>query len=239
MKILITICARGGSKGVPKKNIRLLNGKPLLAYSIEMAVKFSETFPSDIALSTDDDEIKSVALAYGLKTDYTRPDHFANDVAGKVETIEHLLHYEENRLKVKYDYVLDLDVSAPMRTIEDLLEAFKLLFEDQEAYNLFSVSHPHKNPYFNMVELAGDGYYKLVKPSGKNLLTRQSAPKVYDINASFYFYRRVFFENQFKSVLTEKALAYVVNHMSFDIDETIDFEIMEFLISNNKMDFIL
>jgi CMP-N,N'-diacetyllegionaminic acid synthase len=239
MNILITICARGGSKGVPRKNIRLLNGKPLIAYSIEIAKKFSQKFASSIALSTDDEEIKIVAEQFGVKTDYYRPDRFSNDVAGKVETIEHLLLYEEEKARLTYDYILDLDVSAPMRTLDDLFEAFELLIANNDAYNLFSVSPPHKNPYFNMVELSDEGYYKLVKPSGKNLLTRQSAPKVYDINASFYFYRRTFFDRKFKSVLTEKAMAYVVNHMSFDIDETIDFEIMEFLVTNNKLDFKL
>ncbi len=207
MNILITLCARGGSKGVPGKNIKLLNGKPLIAYSIEAAQGFANHYAADIALSTDDQGIKTVALQYGIKSEYQRPVMLAGDTAGKVETIADLLQYEENLTGKKYDFVVDLDVSAPLRTVDDLLSAFKLIQEDQNAYNLFSVSPPHKNPYFNMVELAADGYYKLVKKIDGVVLTRQSAPKVYDLNASFYFYRRNFFDQGFKSVLTDKALA--------------------------------
>lgn len=239
MNILITLCARGGSKGVPGKNIKPLNGKPLIAYSIEAAQGFANHYGADIALSTDDQGIKSVALQYGIKSEYQRPDMLAGDTAGKVETIADLLQHEENRTGKQYDFVLDLDVSAPLRTVNDLLGAFKLIQEDQNAYNLFSVSPPHKNPYFNMVELAADGYYKLVKKVEGTILTRQSAPKVYDLNASFYFYRRTFFDQGFKSVLTDKALAYELPHISFDIDEPIDFEIMEFLVSTNKLGFNL
>ena len=239
MNILITLCARGGSKGVPGKNIKSLNGKPLISYSIEAAKGFGTKYPSDIALSTDDAGIKSVADEYGIFSDYQRPAHLAGDTAGKVETIAHLLFYEEQKNGKRYDFVLDLDVSAPLRTVDDLLQSFQLMLQNEEAYNLFSVSPPYKNPYFNMVELAPDGYYKLVKRVEGTILTRQSAPKVYDLNASFYFYRRSFFDQGFKSVLTDKALAYELPHISFDIDEPIDFEIMEFLVSNNKLGFTL
>jgi CMP-N-acetylneuraminic acid synthetase len=90
-----------------------------------------------------------------------------------------------------------------------------------------------------MVELAPDGYYKLVKRTPGIILTRQSAPKVYDLNASFYIYRRNFFDRGFTSVLTEKALAYELPHISFDIDEPIDFDMMELLISSGKLGFTL
>jgi CMP-N,N'-diacetyllegionaminic acid synthase len=239
MNILITLCARGGSKGVPGKNIKPLNGKPLISYSIEAAQGFATTHRADIALSTDDEGIKTVAEQFGIHSTYTRPSHLASDTAGKVETIADLLFFEEARTGKRYDYVLDLDVSAPLRTVDDLLQSFQLMEQNQDAWNLFSVSPPHKNPYFNMVELASDGYYKLVKKMEGVLLTRQSAPKVYDLNASFYFYRRNFFEQGFKSVLTDKALAYELPHVSFDIDEPLDFDIMEFLVSNNKLGFTL
>ncbi|MBP6385385.1 MAG: acylneuraminate cytidylyltransferase family protein [Pseudarcicella sp.] len=239
MKILITLCARGGSKGVPLKNIKPLCGKPLIQYSLETARKFIDENKYDciIAISTDDNLILDIMNDLGVKTSYIRPEYLSTDAAGKVETIAHLLEYEEEKNNCKFDYILDLDVSSPLRTVEDLNNAFKIIQEDKDAINLFSVSKAHRNPYFNMVEIAEDGYYKLIKPLDKDILSRQKAPKVYDLNASFYFYKKSFFDNGYKSVLTPKALIYEVPHVCFDIDEMIDFEIMDFLIKNNKLGF--
>jgi CMP-N,N'-diacetyllegionaminic acid synthase len=240
--ILITLCARGGSKGVPGKNIKPLCGKALIQYSIETADKFISCNKKDnikIALSTDDALILEISKTLNIETNYIRPQHLATDSAGKVETIKHLLAYEEEKEGITYDYVLDLDVSAPLRTVEDLNTSLDILKNNEEAYNLFSVSSAHRNPYFNMVEMGEDGYFKLIKPTIGDVLSRQKAPPVYDLNASFYFYKRVFFEKGFNSVLTDKSLAFEVPHICFDIDKKIDFEIMEFLISSNKLDFEL
>ena len=103
--ILITICARGESKGIPKKNIFPVNGKPLIAYTIDFAMEFKNHIDCDIILSTDDKMIKKVASDYGLETSYLRPSLLANDEAGKVETIDHVLNYMETDNKKKYDYI--------------------------------------------------------------------------------------------------------------------------------------
>lgn len=239
--ILITFCARGGSKGVPMKNIRPLCGKPLIEYSINTAKKYAEYSENTcyLSLSSDDEAIISTAESLGVVTNYRRPDYLATDSAGKVETIHHLLDYEERFNNLRYDYILDLDISAPLRSVEDLNNAFEIINKDEDAYNLFSVSKSHRNPYFNMVEQSEDGYYKIVKPLSNNILSRQKAPIVYDLNASFYFYKRIFFDEGFKSVLTPKTLIYEVPHICFDIDNMIDFEVMEFLISNDKLNFQL
>lgn len=237
MNLLITLCARGGSKGIPGKNIRPLNGKPLIGYSIETAQRFGKPFQADIALSTDDNQIRETAAAFGIISTYQRPEHLATDTAGKIETIEHLvLHGEKTRGK-KYDYVLDLDITSPLRTVEDLQEAFKIISNDPQALNLFSVNYAARNPYFNMVEQQPSGYYGLIKTG--NFVTRQSAPPVYDMNASFYFYRRAFFEQRLKSTITERSLIYIMPHLCFDLDHPVDFEFMSFLFENNKLDFTL
>lgn len=240
-KILITFCARGGSKGVPMKNIRPLCGKPLMQYSIEVARKFQiiTGFDCHFAISTDDETILLKAKEFGLKTDYLRPIELATDAAGKVETIAHLLKFEEEQNQCSYDYILDLDISSPLRTAIDLKEAYAIINGDKKALNLFSVSKAHRNPYFNMVEQGEDGYYKLIKQLSKDVLSRQKAPIVYDLNASFYFYKRIFFDLGHKSVSTDRALIYEVPHICFDIDNMIDFEIMEFLIVTNKLGFEL
>ncbi len=236
MNVLITICARGGSKGIPEKNIKKLFGKPLIDYSIKHAMEFALLpYDIDISLSTDSHEIKKVAEISGLYTDYLRPRHLASDSAGKIEVLEHILKYEEKRHEKKYDILLDLDVTSPLRNIDDLKEALKIFLENKEALNIFSVSQPHKNPYFNVVESKDDGYCKLVKQS--NTFSRQSAPKVYDMNASFYFYRRSFFEQKLKSSITNKSLFFLMDHICFDLDESLDFDFMEYLFSANKLDF--
>lgn len=240
MNILITICARGGSKGIPGKNIKIIGGKPLIEYSISVAKILVNKLNAKIAISTDDDAIKKAAEKSGVMTEYKRPDFLATDNAGKIETIHDLLTYEESLSGNKYDYVLDLDVTSPLRTLNDLEKSFDILKNNEDALNLFSVSPAVKNPYFNMVEQDSSGFYSLVKtnPDG-SILTRQAAPKVYDMNASFYWYRRSFFENNLKSAMTSKSLIYEMTHTCFDLDHPIDFLFMQYLLDNNKLDFQL
>ena len=235
--ILVTICARGGSEGIPKKNIQLINGIPLMAYSIKMANSIAEKWQADIAISSDSRDIISIAAEHGLKTDYIRPEHLSGSTAGKIEVLKELLIFEEEKNQKEYDYIIDLDVTSPLRTLLDIENAFKALTES-DAFNVFSVSKASRNPYFNMVEQNKAGYVDLVK-SKDSFLTRQSAPDVFDMNASFYIYRKAFFNQAFKSSITHKSLAYVMNHICFDVDEPIDLKIMEFLISNNHLDFEL
>ena len=235
MKILITICARGGSKGIPGKNIRQIAGKPLIFYTINHAKEFSKIFDSDIALSTDSIEIKSIAQAFELNTKYIRPQPLASDTAGKIETILHLLEYEEKTRCIKYDYILDLDISSPLRSLDDIINAFQKILSDKNALNIFSVNIANRNPYFNMVEQKSNGYYSQVKIG--NFLTRQSAPKVFDMNASFYIFRRLFFDGKCNSTISDRSLIYEMPHICFDLDHQLDFEFMEFLINSNGLDF--
>jgi len=234
--ILITICARGGSKGIPGKNIKIIDGKPLIAYTIRHAKKFAEIFSVDIGLSTDSSEIKNIALKYGLETSYLRKSGLASDTAGKLDTIADLLYYEERRRNKNYDFILDLDVTSPLRTFEDIKNAFILLKEDHNALNIFSVSNANRNPYFNMVEKKENDYFSTVK-SVSNFLSRQSAPEVFDMNASFYIYRREYFEQGLKTAISNRSLIYKMDHICFDLDEQIDFVFMEYLIKNNMLGF--
>ena len=236
MKILITICARGGSKGIPGKNIKQLNGQPLIAYSINIAKEFAIRYNADIALSTDDDQIKKVAAKFGLKTTYKRPAILATDTTGKVDVLQDVLDYYERINHSTYDYILDLDITSPLRSINDLEEAFEMLKNKPEAYNIFSVSPAKKNPYFNMVEEYKDGYVKLVK-QGASIESRQQAPHVYDMNASFYFFCRSFFKKGFKTAITDKSLMYLVPHVCFDLDHPFDFLFMDILLKENQLDF--
>lgn len=240
MNILVTICARGGSKGIPGKNIKVINGIPLIAYTIELAKQFQKKYNVKISLSTDDNEIKKTAELYGLTTKYQRPDFLATDKAGKIDTIKDVLLYEEKLSNVKFDYILDMDVTSPLRTLEDIEQAFNLLINKPDAFNLFSVNPAARNPYFNMVEESSNGFYSLVKmnPDG-SVMTRQSAPKVFDLNASFYWYRRCFFDIENTSAITDKSIIFEMKHICFDLDHPVDFLFMEYLLQNDKLDFKL
>jgi len=240
MNILITICARGGSKGIPGKNIKIINGIPLIAYTIKLAKEIQKKHNTVITLSTDDVEIKKTAESFGVSTSYERPIVLATDSAGKIDTINDVLLYEEKLANIKFDYVLDMDVTSPLRTFEDIVNALNILINKSDAKNIFSVNSAARNPYFNMVEQNTNGFYSLIKtnPDG-SVMTRQTAPKVYDLNASFYWYRRSFFESGEKSAITDKSLIYEMNHICFDLDHPVDFLFMEYLLQNNKLDFNL
>lgn len=238
LKGLITICARGGSKGIPGKNIKILNGKPLIAYSIEVAEGLSKKYDLDIFLSTDSNDIKETVRELGfskIKLNYSRPDYLADDQSGKLDAIIHVKNYAEALHHLTYDFVIDLDVTSPLRTIEDLEVSIERLFNNHDALNLFSVSPANRNPYFNMVEENESGFYNLCKKG--EFLTRQSAPKVFDLNASFYVFKEQFFDQEHKTVITDNSLIYEVPHLCFDLDHPIDFEFMDFLLQNRKLDF--
>lgn len=235
MNILITICARGGSKGIPGKNIKTIGGQPLIAYTIGHAKAFAKTHHADIGLSTDSEAIKQVAAQYGIETAYLRPEILATDGAGKIPVLDHLLRYEENINQKKYDLILDLDITSPLRTQDDLNSAFTQLINHNEALNLISVSPANRNPYFNMLEQNQEGYYELCKKG--SFLSRQTAPKVYDMNASFYFYKRTFFDLGFAGAVTNKTLIYEMDHICFDLDHPIDFEFLSYLLNENKIGF--
>jgi CMP-N,N'-diacetyllegionaminic acid synthase len=235
MKILITICARGGSKGIPGKNTKPINGIPLINYTINTAKKFSKIYESKIAISTDDIKILEICKLMDIETNYIRPFNLSTDTAGKIDTIFDLLLFQEKTTNYKFDYILDLDVTSPLRTVDDLCEAFELIQNNKDALNIFSVNKANKNPYFNMVEKKEDGFYELSKIG--NYLTRQSAKPVFELNASFYFYKRIFFDLESQNVINKQSMIYEMKHTCFDLDHPIDFEFMSFLIENNKLDF--
>lgn len=242
MNVLITICARGGSKGIPGKNIKEVNGLPLIAYTIAHATQFQNFLEAEkhtvcVELSSDDQEIIQVAANHGLKSSYVRPAILASDTAGKLDVIKDVMLYAEKISNLPFDLILDLDVSAPLRTLSDLKTAYKAIQSNSEALNLFSVNKAHKNPYFNMVEENSQGFFSLSK-DGARFLSRQAAPKVYEMNASFYFYKRVFFEADVLN-LFERALIHEMTHESFDLDEPIDFEFFSYLVANDKLSFKL
>ncbi len=231
--ILITICARGASKGIPGKNIKPVGGKPLLAYSIDIAQNFAKKYNADIILSTDSKEILDTGAKYGIRTDYIRPYFLANDICGKPDAIKDALLWSEKNNHKKYDYIIDLDVTSPIRTIEDVENCVAILKNNECALTVFSVNPCARNPYFNMVQENADGFYSVVL--GGKYTTRQAAPKVYDMNASIYVYRRKALDCESPKAVTNRSLIYEMKHICFDLDEPSDYDYLAYLLDTGKL----
>ena len=234
MKIIGTICARGGSKGLPKKNIMPLAGKPLIAYTIEVALKWKKM--DKLIVSTDNEEIANISKKYGADTPFMRPAELATDDAGKLPVLQHAVKFCEKEYNTRYDAIVDLDPTSPLRKISDLDNALNK-FLNSDADVLYSVCRARKSPYFNMVELDENGYAHLSKPLKNRIVRRQDSPDVYDMNASIYIFKRDFLLTA-DSIHSGKAVVYVMDDISaFDIDREIDFQFIEFLLEREVFRF--
>ena len=226
-EILCTICARGGSKGVPNKNIREVGGKPLVGHAVSDARRWERK--TDVMVSTDDDRIAKVAEEFGAEVPFRRPAELASDSAGKLSAIQHAVEQMESNREERYEYVVDIDATTPLRRPEDIEDCFLSVDEDERATNAYTVCEADKNPYFNIVELDEDGYATLSKELGSDIVRRQDAPAVYEMNAAVYVYERDFLMET-DSVHGEYTRVLVMPpERSIDIDTKLDLEFVEFI----------
>jgi CMP-N-acetylneuraminic acid synthetase len=224
MTVIATICARGGSTGVPGKNIRMLHGKPLIAHTIEQAL--SCPFIDHVYVSTDDDAIADAARTAGAEVPFQRPAELATSSAAKVPVIQHLVEFVVNS-GVDVSKIIDLDPTSPLRTQADIAGAFALL--DQDTDVVITGYAADKNPYFNMVEDKGQGLVGLVKTANPPITSRQMAPNVYSMNASIYVWHR---ETLTKGLWDGRARIFEMpRDRSVDIDSPLDFDIVEKLMA--------
>jgi CMP-N,N'-diacetyllegionaminic acid synthase len=231
IKRLCTICARGGSKGVPGKNIRALLGKPLIGHSIDQA-RQSGLF-DHIAVSSNSDEILAVAKEYGADVLIRRPDEMASDQAAKLPAIQHCAREAEAHTGLAYDTFCDLDATSPLRSTDDITGAVARM-ERGGCDNVITGAPAHRSPYFNLVERTSDDFVRLCKKPKDELVRRQDAPECYDCNASIYVWSR---ESMFTldSVLSEKTAIFAMpEERSRDIDSELDFELVEFLMQRKE-----
>lgn len=227
-KILSVICARGGSQGVKNKNLKNLLGKPLIAYTIEQLIKWGKF--DRFIVSTDSEEIAKVARDRGAEVPFLRPLELATDTSGKLEVLRHALVESEKYYAKEFDALLDLDATAPIRSVEDIENLVNML-KEKRADCVFSVVRARRNPYFNMVEEQPDGTVKLCKEPPSLVTRRQDAPCVYEMNASMYIYDRKFLlDKSNKMPYAKRAFAYEMKAVSaIDIDSELDFKFIEFL----------
>lgn len=230
-KVLCTICARGGSKGVKNKNIKKINGKPLITYTIEQALN-SGLF-EHIVVSTDSDEIAKISKESGAEVFFKRSEKLSSDTAGKLEVIKDAFIKSEEFYSKKFDYLVDLDATAPLRNITDITNSFKQFIEEKNE-NLITAMPSRRSPYFNLVEVDKKGKVYLSKNLDNNVVRRQDAPKSYDMNASIYIWNRDTILNK-KSIFLEKTGLYVMpEERSIDIDNPLDFEFVEFILGKKN-----
>ncbi|NOU48469.1 MAG: acylneuraminate cytidylyltransferase family protein [Bacteroidales bacterium] len=225
MRPLIIIPARGGSKGVPGKNIKLLSGKPLIYYTIEAA---RNVFTDDqICVSTDDFKIKEIVELTGLKVPFLRPESLAQDTVGTYEVLLHALEFYSNK-EIFFDTVVLLQPTSPFRNANHIIEALKLYSEDIDM--IVSVCETKSNPYFNLMEEDENGFLKKSK-EGK-FHRRQDCPKVWEFNGAIYIIN----VNSLKKMPLhefKKTRKYIMDEISsHDIDTLFDWQHAEIISSN-------
>ena len=228
-QILALIPARGGSKGIPKKNIKLLGGRPLIVWSID-AAKQSQLIDR-VIVSTDSEEIAEIARAAGAEAPFLRPAEISQDLTPDTPVFEHALAWLKEHDNFAPDMIVHLRPTGPLRTAEEIDEAIEMLARDPEADSVRSVEDPPKPP-FKMWEPEG----KYIKPFAElhglkdfHTMPRQMLPKVYQTTADIGIMRtRTVLEK--KSVIGDRVIPYVLKRPTIDIDHPIDFEIAEMLL---------
>lgn len=228
MKTLYVIPARGGSKGIPHKNIKPLAGKPLIGYSIDVARQLAAD--NDICLTTDDPEIAATAESMGLNVPFLRPASLATDTCGTYEVLIHALDFYRDR-GIDYDTLVLLQPTSPMRTADDVRAAMALYSPDIDM--VVTVKEAASNPYYNCYETDNDGFLHISKGDG-GYTRRQDAPKVWEYNGAVYVINVESLRRMPLSAFTRRRMSVMPAERSVDLDTPVDWLIAEKLIENSK-----
>lgn len=224
MKPICFIGARGDSKGIPRKNVRLLAGKPLISYTIESAIK-SKIFQS-VVVSTEDNEIATIAKRYGADVPFIRPKKLATDNAGMDEVIIHTVK-KLRSLGYEFDILVNRDCTVPFIRNGDISATIELL-KKKKPDAVFGVYKQHHNPYFNMMEPNSNGFLRFSKSLGKKIESRQDAPIVYQLNGLFTLYVDKLLK--YRRLYMPKILPYEIPpETGLMIDTEFEFQIAEMI----------
>ena len=228
--ILLTICARGGSKGVKNKNIRMLNGKPLISYTIKQGLKWKKA--QRVIVSTDLVEIASISKKYGAEVPFIRPKYLATDDAAMDDV---LLHAVKTLYEQKYDFDVFVwrDATTPFIRNIDIKNSIKLL-NHKNCLAVSGVYDQHLNPYFNMVEIQNNGFLKLSKKLKHRPRSRQESPHVYQLNGLYAYNAKKFLKikkTEFKYCLPYEIPLY----SGLMIDTEFEFFIAKCIIEQNYL----
>lgn len=223
--VLALITARGGSKGLPRKNVLIAGGKPLIAWTVEAAI--SAECVDRVVLSSDDDEIMTAARAAACEVPFSRPAHLASDTASSIDVVLHALDHLPG-----YEYVVLLQPTSPLRTAADIDAAFALMLESGSP-SCVSVCEADQNPYW-MYRVEADSKLKRLLPEMEGITRRQDLPPIYVLNGAIYI-ARIDWLRANKSFVGAETLAYLMpKERSLDIDTAEDFEIFRAKIEGRK-----
>jgi len=227
MNFLVVITARGGSKGIPKKNIKLLNGKPLIQYSIDIAKTIADK--KDICFTSDSDEIIEIAKNLGLKIPYKRPDELATDTANSQDVILHALDTYERINNKTYDAIILLQPTSPFRTLKQVQDCIKLYNNSIDM--VVSTKLATANPYYNLYE-EDNGF--LIPSKEGNYSRRQDCPKVWEFNGAIYIINTTSLRSEKMNAFSKIKKYSMSEQTSIDIDTPLDWKIAEFYIENSQ-----
>ncbi|MFH1760571.1 MAG: acylneuraminate cytidylyltransferase family protein [bacterium] len=232
MTALCAICARGGSKGVPNKNIRLLGGKPLIAYSIETGLKCK--LINRLIVSTESEEIARVAEKYGAEVPFMRPPELARDNSPEWNVWRHIV--QKMTLDSNYgerDIFVSLPPTSPFRSAEDVSSCITFL-QNSDADIVITVRSASRHPSFNMVVFDKDNYARIAQPPEKTITRRQDAPAVYDMTTAVYVTRPEYIIRS-NSIFEGRVKALILpEERALDIDTELDFSFAEFLMNRRN-----
>ena len=224
MKPICIIAARGGSKGVPGKNMRIINSKPLIAHTVHKAIK--SKFFSHVIVSTENKKIAAISKKYGAEVPFIRPKKYATDTATAGDVLNHAIK-KLYSLGYNFETVVNLDCTVPFLRIKDIKGTVKLL-KKKKCDFVVGVYRQHLNPYYNIVELNSKGFVKLVKPVKKFLRTRQESPKVYQVNGLLTFNAKTILDKKTHYSNSSKTIIYEIPIESgVMIDTEFEFEIVK------------
>lgn len=230
MKSYAFIFARGGSKGLPNKNILELQGKPLIAHSIDLAKSID--LIDDVFVSTDSKKIANIGKEFGAKI-INRPDDLAQDSSSELDAWKHAIKtlYDQGH---EFDKFISLPATAPLRTKKDVLSCMKLF--DEESDIVMTVTESQRNPFFNLVKINSDGFLELFAESSKIISRRQDCPRTYDLTTICYVSKCEYILKT--GSLLEGKVKYheVPKERSIDIDDEYDFRIANFLLKHKSND---
>ena len=229
-RLLISICGRAGSKGFQNKNLKTFCGKPLVYYSLSAATMFAAQHPElqiDFALNTDSQALADLVAAQYPEVVYLpRSEELGGDTVPKMAVYQDTLRRMEDKTGAAYDFYMDLDITSPLRTAQDIENAFAKKQSREDLDLVFSVCEARRNPWFNMVKTVDD-HVEQVNQS--NFTGRQQAPEVYDVNASIYVFKRDFLATNTDGMLWRGKIgvSVMMDTGIIDIDSEHDYLLME------------
>lgn len=228
--MLAIITARGGSKGIPGKNIKSLAGKPLIVYTIEAAMK--SKYIDRIVLSTDDKKIAEIAAHYGVEIPFFRPPELATDISPTIDTLIYTIDRLQSEENVKISEFLLLQPTSPLRTADDIDNAIKI-YHDRNADSILSVTKLNHSPHLAL-KIKDNGAIEKYIGGEMAPTNRQQNEKAYMINGAIYIFNYSLIKNN-HTYFGEKTLAYIMpKERSIDIDDPVDFEFAEYILTRNK-----